>query len=230
MLAWVAARRLHARLGIRRYVSRAGHRCKQPLLSAGRIGGGHGQHQRDGCRHAPACQPQRVPSCRPPFVPRGRAPGSPRANQPIENISRIHRPASACLRSLHRAIRLFRCRRLGYDGAACHHAVRENRWPSEPALRSCSPPARARACAPPGPRSCTRSRAASLLAHVLEAVRAAGGTRTAVVVGPGADDGRRRSPAGDAGGGDFVQPQPLGTAHAVMAAAARSSRAPTMCW
>ncbi len=60
----------------------------------------------------------------------------------------------------------------------------------------------------------------SLLAHALEAVRRAGGTRTAVVIAPGADRGRRRSPAVMPSAEIFVQSQPLGTAHAVLAAAA----------
>ena len=47
---------------------------------------------------------------------------------------------------------------------------------SEPAWRSCSRPAKARACARRGRRCCTRSRAARCSAHVLAAVRAAGGT------------------------------------------------------
>jgi bifunctional UDP-N-acetylglucosamine pyrophosphorylase/glucosamine-1-phosphate N-acetyltransferase len=58
----------------------------------------------------------------------------------------------------------------------------------------------------------------SLLAHVLDAVRAAGGTETAVVVGPGADavadEARRRLPASEI----FVQTERRGTAHAVLAA------------
>jgi bifunctional UDP-N-acetylglucosamine pyrophosphorylase / glucosamine-1-phosphate N-acetyltransferase len=57
----------------------------------------------------------------------------------------------------------------------------------------------------------------SLLAHVLDAVRAAGGT-AAVVVGPNADavaaEARRVLPGADI----FVQSERLGTAHAVLAA------------
>src|SRR6266545_3867599 len=57
----------------------------------------------------------------------------------------------------------------------------------------------------------------SLLAHVLDAVRAAGGT-AAVVVGPDADavaaEARRVLPGADI----FVQSERLGTAHAVLAA------------
>jgi len=58
----------------------------------------------------------------------------------------------------------------------------------------------------------------SLLAHVLEAVRAAGCTATAVVVGPDAEavaiEARRALPGTDT----FVQSQRRGTAHAVLAA------------
>jgi bifunctional UDP-N-acetylglucosamine pyrophosphorylase/glucosamine-1-phosphate N-acetyltransferase len=58
----------------------------------------------------------------------------------------------------------------------------------------------------------------SLLAHVLAAVRAAGGTMTAVVIGPGADavaaEARRVLPGADV----FVQAERRGTAHAVLAA------------
>src|ERR1700752_2441654 len=58
----------------------------------------------------------------------------------------------------------------------------------------------------------------SLLAYVLDAVRAAGGTSAAVVVGPDADvvasAAKSVLPATDI----FVQSQRLGTAHAVLAA------------
>ncbi len=58
----------------------------------------------------------------------------------------------------------------------------------------------------------------SLLAHVLAAVRAAGGTATAVVVGPGAAaveaEAKRIEPQAEI----FVQAERLGTAHAVLAA------------
>jgi bifunctional UDP-N-acetylglucosamine pyrophosphorylase / glucosamine-1-phosphate N-acetyltransferase len=66
----------------------------------------------------------------------------------------------------------------------------------------------------------------SLLAHVLDAVSAAGGTMTAVVVGPGADEvateARRVLPDAEI----FVQAQRQGTAHAVLAARAAIARAP----
>lgn len=58
----------------------------------------------------------------------------------------------------------------------------------------------------------------SLLAHVLAAVKGAGGTSTAVVVGPGAAaveaEAKRIAPQGEI----FVQSERLGTAHAVLAA------------
>src|SRR5882672_1961510 len=58
----------------------------------------------------------------------------------------------------------------------------------------------------------------SLLAHVLTAVRAAGGTATAVVVGPDASavaaEARRLLPEAET----FVQAERRGTAHAVLAA------------
>jgi bifunctional UDP-N-acetylglucosamine pyrophosphorylase/glucosamine-1-phosphate N-acetyltransferase len=64
----------------------------------------------------------------------------------------------------------------------------------------------------------------TLLAHVIDAVRQAGGTKTAVVVGPGADDvaaeAKRVLPSADI----FVQAQRRGTAHAVLAAAAAIER------
>ncbi len=60
----------------------------------------------------------------------------------------------------------------------------------------------------------------SLLAHVLDTVRAAGGTRVAVVVGPTgelvATEAQRILPDAEI----FVQPARLGTAHAVLAAKA----------
>src|SRR5262249_24519652 len=63
----------------------------------------------------------------------------------------------------------------------------------------------------------------SLLAHVLDAVRAAGAT-AAVVVGPNAEgvaaDARRVLPGADI----FVQAERLGTAHAVLAARAALAR------
>ena len=66
----------------------------------------------------------------------------------------------------------------------------------------------------------------SLLAHVLEAVRKAGGTMTAVVVGPGADavaaEAKRVLPDAEI----FVQTQRRGTAHAVLAAKDALARRP----
>src|ERR1700758_1745924 len=58
----------------------------------------------------------------------------------------------------------------------------------------------------------------SLLAHSLAAIAETGVTATAVVIGPGqdavADEGERLSP----GAACFVQREPRGTAHAVLAA------------
>ncbi len=66
----------------------------------------------------------------------------------------------------------------------------------------------------------------SLLAHVLDAVRAAGGATTAVVVGPGAEpvaaEARRVLPSAEI----FVQAERRGTAHAVLAARAAIARRP----
>ena len=86
-------------------------------------------------------------------------------------------------------------------------------------MRSCSPPARARACAPRGPRCCTPSPAARCSAHVLAAAARRGRARVAVVVGAGCRRGARprrgariRTPS------IYVQRERLGTAHAVLAA------------
>jgi len=66
----------------------------------------------------------------------------------------------------------------------------------------------------------------SLLNHVLEAVRQAGGTMTAVVVGAGADavaaEAKRILPNAEI----FVQAERRGTAHAVLAAKAAIARVP----
>ena len=66
----------------------------------------------------------------------------------------------------------------------------------------------------------------SLLAHTLAAVREAGGTTTAVVVGPAADgviaEAKRVLPAAEF----FVQAERRGTAHAVLAARAAIARGP----
>jgi bifunctional UDP-N-acetylglucosamine pyrophosphorylase / glucosamine-1-phosphate N-acetyltransferase len=66
----------------------------------------------------------------------------------------------------------------------------------------------------------------SLLAHVLDAVRSAGSTATAVVIGPGADgvaaEARQVLPDAEL----FVQAQRRGTAHAVLAAKTAIARAP----
>jgi len=65
----------------------------------------------------------------------------------------------------------------------------------------------------------------SLLAHVLAAVRAAGGTATAVVVGPGADTVADEAARAAPGAEIFVQAERRGTAHAVLAARAALARA-----
>ena len=66
----------------------------------------------------------------------------------------------------------------------------------------------------------------SLLAHVLDAVREAGGTMTAVVVGAGGDavaaEATRAVPAAEI----FVQAERRGTAHAVLAAKSAIARMP----
>jgi bifunctional UDP-N-acetylglucosamine pyrophosphorylase / glucosamine-1-phosphate N-acetyltransferase len=66
----------------------------------------------------------------------------------------------------------------------------------------------------------------SLLAHVLAAVRAAGGTATAVVVAPGADTVANEATRALSGAEIFVQAERRGTAHAVLAARAALARAP----
>jgi bifunctional UDP-N-acetylglucosamine pyrophosphorylase/glucosamine-1-phosphate N-acetyltransferase len=60
----------------------------------------------------------------------------------------------------------------------------------------------------------------SLLAHVLAALRAAGGTATAVVVGPDRDDVAAEARHAMPGAQIFVQAERRGTAHAVLAAKA----------
>src|SRR5499427_2744852 len=66
----------------------------------------------------------------------------------------------------------------------------------------------------------------SLLAHVLDAVKAAGGASAAVVIGPGADavanEARRVLPGAEI----FVQMERRGTAHAVLAAKDAIARKP----
>ena len=95
-----------------------------------------------------------------------------------------------------------------------------------PAWRSCLRPARARACARRGPRCCTRSPAASLLGHVLAAVR--GGRRHATRGG-----GRARTTTAVAAEAQRAMPparrsssrrERRGTAHAVLAARAALAR------
>jgi bifunctional UDP-N-acetylglucosamine pyrophosphorylase/glucosamine-1-phosphate N-acetyltransferase len=66
----------------------------------------------------------------------------------------------------------------------------------------------------------------SLLAHVLDAVRQAGGTMVAVVVGPGADTVSAEAQHVLPGAEIFVQGERRGTAHAVLAARAAIARAP----
>ena len=58
----------------------------------------------------------------------------------------------------------------------------------------------------------------SLLAHVLQAVRSAGGTATAVVIGPDAEAVATEARRVLSGAETFVQSQRRGTAHAVLAA------------
>lgn len=58
----------------------------------------------------------------------------------------------------------------------------------------------------------------SLLGHVLSAIRGLGSDRVAVVIGPGMDDVRAEACARAPGAEVFIQEQPLGTAHAVLAA------------
>jgi bifunctional UDP-N-acetylglucosamine pyrophosphorylase/glucosamine-1-phosphate N-acetyltransferase len=66
----------------------------------------------------------------------------------------------------------------------------------------------------------------SLVAHVLDAVGQAGGTRTAVVVGPGADAVAAETRHALPGAEIFEQTERRGTAHAVLAAKAALMSAP----
>ena len=66
----------------------------------------------------------------------------------------------------------------------------------------------------------------SLLAHVLGAVRAAGGTSTAVVIGPNADAVGAEAKLVVPDAETFVQRERLGTAHAVLAARTAITRMP----
>jgi bifunctional UDP-N-acetylglucosamine pyrophosphorylase/glucosamine-1-phosphate N-acetyltransferase len=66
----------------------------------------------------------------------------------------------------------------------------------------------------------------SLLAHVLEAVRAAGGTDVAVVVGPQAEAVQAEAERSVPSAGVFVQSEQCGTAHAVLAAREALARTP----
>ena len=87
-----------------------------------------------------------------------------------------------------------------------------------------SRPARARACGPRRRRLLHLIAGRSLLAHVLRAVRAAGATATAVVVGPDHDiiTSEAKRLASDAE--IVVQSERRGTAHAVLAAKAAITR------
>ena len=66
----------------------------------------------------------------------------------------------------------------------------------------------------------------SLIAHVLAAVRAAGGTDCAVVIGPDCDDVAAEAKRALAGAQGFVQRERRGTAHAVLAARDAIARKP----
>src|SRR5262249_5580895 len=66
----------------------------------------------------------------------------------------------------------------------------------------------------------------SLLAHVLDAVRKAGGTMTAVVVGLGADAGAAGAKRVLPDAGVFVRTERGGTAHAVLGATTASAGGP----
>ena len=75
-----------------------------------------------------------------------------------------------------------------------------------------------------GPRCCTRSRAAPMIAHALAAAREAGAGDMAVVVGPGRDDVAEAALKAAPGAEVFVQRERRGTAHAVLAARAAIAR------
>ena len=123
---------------------------------------------------------------------------------------------------------LFSLSPLGYDGREPSGGMMSG----EPAWQSCWRPARARACGRRGRRCCTRWRAARCWRMCSTALRAAGGTQTAVVVGPDHDDGRGRSARACCRGAQiFVQARAARhRACGAGGARLRSSAAPTTFW
>src|SRR5262249_29576691 len=131
------------------------------------------------------------------------------------------RNGSLCWRE--RCFHLFRRHALGYDGAGTDTLSGDRRLTGERTMqRSClavvlaaGEGTRMRSARPKVLHAVANQ---SLLAHVLDAVGKAGGTTTAVVVGPGADAvagaARRVLPDAEI----FVQAERRGTAHAVLAA------------
>ena len=90
--------------------------------------------------------------------------------------------------------------------------------------RSSSPPARGCGCARRARRRCTRSPAGRCSAHALAALRAAGASALAVVVGPERDDVAAAARAFAPESEIFVQRERRGTAHATLAAGAAIAR------
>ena len=96
--------------------------------------------------------------------------------------------------------------------------------PAVPASASCSPPARARACARRVPKALHAVAGRPMLAHALAALREAGASAIAVVVGPERDDVAAEARAFAPEAEVFVQSERRGTAHAVLAARAAIAR------
>jgi len=118
------------------------------------------------------------------------------------------------------AFHLFHCGALGYDGAGGRKRVPEvgELTPERTCLAIVLAAGEGTRMRSARPKALHAVAGRSLLAHVLEAVRMAGGTTAAVVIGPGADavgaEARRFLPDADI----FVQAERRGTAHAVLAA------------
>ncbi len=68
------------------------------------------------------------------------------------------------------------------------------------------------------PKALHRIAGKALISHVVATIRAAGGDALAVVTGPGADDVRSEVEALFSSAGFYAQREPLGTAHAALAA------------
>src|SRR5205085_6669284 len=111
-----------------------------------------------------------------------------------------------------------RGRRLGYDGAGVVPSAKGYSMDDRSCLAIVLAAGEGTRMRSQRPKVLHEVAGRSLLAHVLAAVRAAGGTAAAVVIGPGADavavEARRVVPEAKI----FVQAERRGTAHAVLAA------------